>query len=346
MLIVHKMALNLKPIDFLNKNKTMNKYFLTFILVFIAFASYSQRDEAKEAFESTEKIKVATADSAFWDWGGLFGAQFGQTALINWSQGGNSQLAINFSGNAFANYRNGRHALDNLFVGNWGLNRFKGQTPQINTNLLELNSLYGYKMKGAWFASALMNFRSQFTWGFDYPDNQPKVFNSKFGAPAFMKLAVGFDYKPNEMFSMFISPAAGKFTFVREDFRIDETRFGVKEGEIFRGEFGALMRMQLRRELVKNVNFFSVLEVFNNYTDPNKPNRKNFDVDWQTGIDMKVNSWLSASLFTHVIYDQDILIPVDRSGDGQIDGSGPRTQFRQVLSIGLAYRFEKKKKEE
>lgn len=324
----------------------MKRLLFPAFMLLISANLYSQKAEAKEALESTAKIKVAETDSAFWEWGGLLGAQFGQTALINWAQGGNSQLSVNFSGNAFANYRNGRHALDNLFIGNWGLNRFKGQVPQINTNLLELNSLYGYKMKGAWFASALMNFRSQFTWGFDYPDNQPKILNSKFGAPAFIKLAAGFDYKPNEMFSMFLSPAAGKFTFVRDDARIDETRFGLQQGDIFRGEFGALMRMQLRRELVKNVNFFSVFEIFNNYTDPNKPNRKNFDVDWQTGIDMKVNSWLSASLFTHVIYDQDILIPVDRSGDGQIDGSGPRTQFRQVLSIGLAYRFEKKKKEQ
>lgn len=324
----------------------MKKLILFFVLSVSALNLFSQKDEAKKVLSTTEKIKATVVDSAYWDWGGLFGAQFGQTALVNWSQGGNSQISVNFSGNTFANYRNNKHAWDNLFVGNWGLNRFKGQVPQINTNLLEINSIYGYKLKNLWYASALMNFRSQFTWGFDYPDNQPKIFNSKFGAPAFMKLALGFDYKPNEMFSFFVSPAAGKFTFVREDFRIDETRFGVKQGETFRGEFGAMARMQLRRELVKNVNFFTVFEIFNNYTDPNKPNRKNFDIDWQTGIDMKINSFLSATLFTHVIYDQDILIPVDRNGDGIAESSGPRTQFRQAITIGLSYKFDKKKPEQ
>jgi hypothetical protein len=324
----------------------MKKTCLLFVLLVMFSISFSQLEEAKEAFESTTKINENLSDSAFWDWGGLFGAQFGQTALVNWSQGGNSQLSVNFSGNVFANYRNKKHVWDNLFIGNWGFNRFKGQEAQINTNLLELNSLYGYKMKGPWFASALMNFRSQFTWGFDYPDDGPKVFSSKFGAPAFVKLALGFDYKPNEIFSAFLSPAAGKFTFVREDPRIDETRFGLNEGDIFRGEFGALARFQLKKEIFKNVNLFSILELFNNYTDPNKGNRKNLDVDWQTGIDLKVNDWLSASIFTHVIYDQDILIPVDRSGDGETDGSGPRTQLRNVLTVGLSYKFAKQKTEE
>lgn len=324
----------------------MKKINFVILLMALSTWSFAQMDEAKKALESTSKLYEELPDSAVWDWGGMFGAQFGQTALVNWAQGGNSQLAINFSGNVYANYRNKRQVWDNLFIGNWGLNRFQGQEPQINTNLLEINSLYGYKMKGPWFASALMNFRSQFTWGFDYPDDAPKIFTSKFGAPAFLQMALGVDYKPNEVFSAFLSPAAGKFTFVRADERIDETRFGVQEGRIFRGEFGAMARFQLKKEIFKNVNLISILQLFNNYTDPNKDNRKNFDVDWQTGIDLKVNSWLSASIFTHVIYDQDILIPVDRSGDGEIDGKGPRTQLRNVLTVGLSYKFAKKKAEE
>lgn len=324
----------------------MKKINIFIVFIFTATLGFAQLDEAKEVLSSTSKLTTELPDSAYWDWGGLFGAQFGQTALVNWSQGGNSQLAVNFSGNLFANYRNKNQVWDNLFIGNWGINRFKGQEPQINTNLLEINSQYGYKMKGPWFATAMMNFRSQFTWGFDYPDDSPKIFTSKFGAPAFLQTAIGFEYKPNEIFSAFLAPIAGKFTFVREDERIDETRFGLQEGNIFRGEFGALARFQLKKEIFKNVNLISILLIFNNYTDPNKDNRKNFDIDWQTGIDLKVNSWLSASIFTHVIYDQDILIPVDRSGDGEIDGSGPRTQLRNVLTIGLSYKFAKKKAEE
>jgi hypothetical protein len=48
---------------------------------------------------------------------------------------------------------------------------------------------------------------------------------------------------------------------------------------------------------------------------------------------MKVNSWLNANIATHLIYDDDITI-TDKDGN-----SGPRTQFKEVLSVGLSYAF-------
>lgn len=309
----------------------MKKVYLLLLLAVMSGLTISAQDE------------VAPSDTSYWDWGNTFGVQFGQTTLKNWSQGGNSQISVNMSGRSFANFAKGKHLYENQFIGDWGIVRFRGQTPQISANNLEINTQYGYQLKNSWYFSFLANLKSQFTWGFDYPDGAPKVFNSKFGAPAYLKIAPGFTYKPNDIFQFFFAPAAGKMTFVREDGRIDETRFGVDAGQTVRAEFGAYARAQLNKEIFKNVNLFSVLELFNNYTDPNKPNRKNIDVDWQTGIDLKVNSWLAASISAHVIYDNDIEVPVDRDGDGVLEGTGPRTQFRETLTVGLTYSFNKKK---
>ena len=88
------------------------------------------------------------------------------------------------------------------------------------------------------------------------------------------------------------------------------------------------------------------LDIFNNYTDKNKPNRKEFDINWETNINMKVNKFLTASIITHLIYDADILFNIDENEDGvtdlRADGSekiGPRTQFKEVFGIGLSYKF-------
>jgi len=54
---------------------------------------------------------------------------------------------------------------------------------------------------------------------------------------------------------------------------------------------------------------------------------------------MKINKFLTASLSTHLIYDDDINIAVDRNDDGINDGNGPRIQFKEVLSLGLSYQF-------
>ena len=54
----------------------------------------------------------------------------------------------------------------------------------------------------------------------------------------------------------------------------------------------------------------------------------------------KVNSWFSASLNMNLLYDHDIII---RDNDGN---SGPRTQFKSVIGLGVSYTIKNDKKEE
>ena len=57
-------------------------------------------------------------------------------------------------------------------------------------------------------------------------------------------------------------------------------------------------------------------------------------------MDFKINKWFTASLQVNVIYDDDIEIE-DRSGN-----VGPRTQFKQVIGLGIAYRLANFKEKE
>jgi hypothetical protein len=57
-------------------------------------------------------------------------------------------------------------------------------------------------------------------------------------------------------------------------------------------------------------------------------------------MNFKVNEWFSASLQANLIYDDDILI-TDRNGN-----VGPRTQFKQVIGLGVSYRIANFEKEE
>jgi hypothetical protein len=54
---------------------------------------------------------------------------------------------------------------------------------------------------------------------------------------------------------------------------------------------------------------------------------------------MKVNKFISATISTQLLYDHDIDIAVDNNNDGIIDAVGPRTQFKEVLGVGLSYKF-------
>ena len=84
-------------------------------------------------------------------------------------------------------------------------------------------------------------------------------------APGYAMAAIGFDYKPNEDFSLFISPATGKFTFVRNQILANAGAFGVEAaerndlgqivtlGKRFRAEIEGLLRFQYRKDIVENV---------------------------------------------------------------------------------------------
>ena len=93
--------------------------------------------------------------------------------------------------------------------------------------------------------------------------------------------------------------------------------------------------MQFKKEIVKNVELDTKLNLFSNYLE--EPG--NIDVNWDLLLNMKVNEWLSASLICNLIYDHDIDIAVDDNNDGVIEGSGPRTQFKEVLGVGINMKF-------
>lgn len=344
-------------------NRIITLTLISFLLLFSATTVHAQLEEAKTAADIDVSSKLGEIiDTAQWTTGGLTSLQFGQTALVNWASGGNSQIAVGLRAYAFANFVKKRHIWENSFDGNWGIVKFKGERPQINQNLFVINSQYGYKLKKNLFLSGLLNINSPFSNGFDYTTD-PNELIASFAAPMFIKTAVGLDWKPNKHFSLFVSPAAGKFTIVANDDIAQSNRY-IPESEFygnsFRAEFGALARARFQMEIVKNVNLRSVLEVFNNYTDPNKANRRNFDVDWQTGLDLKVNNWLNVGIFTHLIYDNDIswakeddngnpvfLINPETGTPFTDDNGNPKVQnttgvqFLQTLTVGLTYKFGK-----
>jgi hypothetical protein len=88
--------------------------------------------------------------------------------------------------------------------------------------------------------------------------------------------------------------------------------------------------MQYHKTIMTNVGFGTTLELYADYL--NHP--ENMYVNWTTFIVMKVNKFISATFNTQLIYDPAVKIL-------QPDGTyiGPRVQFKQLLGIGLAYKF-------
>ena len=276
------------------------------------------------------KISAQTDTTKYWKVNGTTSIIFSQVSFTYWSEGGDESLSGTFLFKIDANKLKNRLAWDNHMELEYGFLRQGTEKLRKSVDRILYTSKLGYQLRNPkWFATGLIDFRTQFAKGYNYPLVDQYI--SKIMAPAYLNVGVGFDYKPNDNLSIYLSPLNGKFTFVLDDFLSDNGYFGVSPGNNVRSEFGGLVKCKYKREnIVENVNFETMLDLFSNYLD--KP--ANIDVIWDVKIDMKVNKYLSANLFTSLKYDDDIDY-IDKNGENK----GPKVQFKELFGAGISYNF-------
>ncbi len=319
----------------------MKKLILSITLIITSLTSFSQTTEA----ESDLKKQHADTIADGWKTGGIVSVNFTQVSLTNWAAGGDNSISLNGIMSLFANLKKGNSTWDNSLDLGYGLLKQGDDGIRKTDDKIDFTSKYGQKAFNNWYYAGLVNFKSQMTAGYNYPDDSTVI--SNFLAPGYLLGAIGMDFKPNNTFSLFVSPLTAKMTFVNDKTLADAGAYGVDaatyddmgvlltEGKRLRSEYGGYMRALLNTDLMENIKLQSKLELFSNYTeDPD-----HIDVNWEVLIALKVNKFVSATISTQLIYDHDVDIAVDRNDDGIMDGTGPRTQFKEVLGIGLTYKF-------
>ncbi len=297
--------------------------------------------------QDTSAVKPDTVKA--WALGGTGGLNFSQVSLSNWSAGGENSLSLTSLLNLFGNYKKDLMSWDNSADFAYGFLK-PGSSPfKKSDDKMELNSKWGRKTADSshWYYTLLLNFKSQFSRGYN-PEND-SVENSDFLAPGYLLLSTGIDYKPKDYLSIFISPVSGKMTIVNNQRLADAGAFGVTgalfdtagtktaPGKKVRNQFGALVSIKFKKDIMKNTNFSLKADLFSDYLK----HPENIDINLDLLLAMKVNSHLVASVTATLIYDDDILLPIYRDVNGTLTqvGAGPRTQFKEVLSIGLSFKF-------
>lgn len=348
----------------------MKRIFSLLFFFTASFLSLGQVDTVrlKKLEELTKKIAV-TADSLkiisdsltkeittlkskhpdslrVWKKGAALNINAQQVSLTNWVGGG--QNSISLGGNAVltANYKKNKTTWDNSLILQYGIVK-QGTNKKWwkNDDIHQFTSKFGQTAFKNWNYTTLLDFKTQFSPGFNYPNDSVMI--SDILAPGYGILALGLDWKPKPWVTLLIAPVTGKFTVVNNQMLADAGAFGVEKAELdsagkvirhgkkLRTELGGFLKLQLKKEIMKNVNFETNLELFSNYLQ--KP--QNIDVMWTTITTFKINKLLTAVLNTHLIYDDDVDVPVDRNGDDVKEGAGPRVQFKQVFGLGFAYKI-------
>jgi len=280
------------------------------------------------AFAQSDTLQRDTV----WRRGGLISINLSQVSLTNWSAGGENSVSGLGIMNVYANYKRGKKAWDNNLDLAYGLTKQGRDDFQKNDDKIDFTSKYGLQASKYWYYTALLNFRSQFSAGYNYPNDSLVI--SNFLAPAYITLALGMDYKPSDHFSLFVSPASARWVIVNDDLLSSVGAFGVDTGETVEFEFGALLKASLNVNLTSNTTLTSTLDLFSNYLeDP-----QNVDVNWQMLLAVKINEYFSASLSAQLIYDDNTTI-LFYNDDDSFNHAGKGTQFKEVLGIGFAYKI-------
>lgn len=303
--------------------------FLAGLIVYSGMAQDKTVEELRK--EAAREVKKDPNDTTAKTWkkGGLFNLNFGQTSLTNWAAGGD-EFALNANGylNLFAFYKKDRHAWDNSLDLAIGYVKTTSLGTRKADDRIDLLSKYGYQLFDHVYLSGLVNLRTQFTDGFNYPEVDSAVKVSTFFAPAYVLVSVGLDWKPSSAFSLFLSPVTNRFVLVLDDELSAQGAYGVEPGEKSRYEIGAYLSANFNKEVVKNVTYKAKLDLFSNYR--NKP--KNVDIFMTNLLSMNFFKGLSATVGLDLIYDDDVRI----FGP---DSNSPRTQVRQYVGIGYMAKF-------
>lgn len=182
----------------------------------------SQASAAQSAGADLKKVDTGDKD---WKFSGAVGLNAAATGLWNWAPGGNS----NVNGVAYSRmrllYHKNNIAWDSNLDMEYGLSWIDQDYDkfQKSSDKLNFSTKFGWEFKEKWYLTALGSMNTQFAYGRNYNGNaMPDAVTSKFMAPGYFDVSVGIDWKPNDIFSVYLSPIAGRFTVVSVSSKTNE----------------------------------------------------------------------------------------------------------------------------
>ena len=324
---------------------------------------------------ATMLVAQETEKPSPWSCTGVVGLNASATGLVNWAAGGNN----NVNGVAFGKVRL-------LYAGNnlswesnlnleYGLSYIdqKNDAFQKSSDVIDFNTKLGWQFHKSWYLTASAGFKSQFAFGRAYDGTEaadPII--SKFLSPSYTDISVGIDWKPNSIFSLYLSPVAGKITTAYVGSAVEEANPGLRQqmqdkyatwvyskeanadgtyDKIYKNakaELGLSFKGGINYTY-KDLKIITTLGLFtpyawdktemfdaeNKFIGYRDNNRRfgNFDVDWDAAISYQFLKCLNVTLSTSLKYYNGVKI-ADKDGV-----SAERVQFKGILGLGVGYSF-------
>ena len=276
------------------------------------------------------------------------GLNMSEVAFSNWNAGGESSISGIMNAKFRRRYNERTFFWDNELEINYGINAQKGREVRKTDDKLSIVSAFGYRgdSKSFWYYTARYQFLTQISNGYNYPNGDKPV--SKFLAPAYVTFGLGAEYAPAKIkFNLFLSPITLKTTAVFDQNLANDGAFGVekavrasdgtilKKGKRTHNELGFSVSGRWDKKVMDNMLLNTTFNLYGDYLK----NFGNIDVDWETNLNLKVNSYVQARIGVHIKYDDDVKFYSYTTPSGEKRSYGARTQLKQILGVGVSYTF-------
>ncbi|PXY45055.1 DUF3078 domain-containing protein [Flavobacterium hydrophilum] len=303
------------------------------LFVLANFTFVQAQNTEKELIQNTEKAvkKINdTIEGEGWKTKGTVSLLLNQSSFNNWIAGGEDSFSGTLGINYDFNYKKDDITWDNKILASYGLLQTKtADFAKKTDDRLEFNSIVGKRAFGDWYYSYFVNFRTQFTTGYIYGQDENgkeiRTESTKFMSPGYFTTGPGIYWTKDANLKINFEPLTSKFTFVDNTYTsgigyVDGDYFGVDQGKSMRYELGFYASVYYKLAIMTNVTAENTLNLYSNYLeDP-----QNVDMDYSLNIIMKVNKYLSANFSFQAIYD---------------DNAFQGFQTRQVFGLGVNFGF-------
>ncbi|MEX6690291.1 DUF3078 domain-containing protein [Danxiaibacter flavus] len=304
------------------------KRIITLLLLFVVTHALAQDETIKGLQSDANKdFKKDPNDTIVktWKTGSTISFNLAQGSLSNWAAGGdNFSLSLNSYINGYAFYKKEKHSWDNNLDMYYGYVKTTSLGTRKNDDRFDLTSKYGYALSPKVNLSALFDFRSQFSKGYNYPENKPREYTSNFMAPAYIMLSPGIDWHPVPNLSIFVSPLTARWVIVNDDSLSAKGAYGVDTGKKSNFEFGAFASINYKAQITKTISYKGRLDLFSNY----RHNPQNVDLYMTNMFAVKLSKILTATWSLDLIYDDD----VKQFGPNL---NSPGLQLKSLIGVGL-----------
>ena len=294
----------------------MKKIYFLIITAFFSVSLIAQESSGVTKAKVTAAAAALTTTKELKD-----GWQKGGSFNFNLTEGGLNQAWRDVKGGeeqtigikALIDYdfdlKKGKSTWLNNIRARYGMSKIasNGQGFLKNDDYLSYTSIYGTALKNKnWSLATLFSINTQF----DY----------YFLSPGEIKLGPGFLYRPNEHFSMMLSPAILNLTTKLATEQKNFSLFGVDAGKTTSLGLGAYVQFKADYNLGKGINYKGFATFYSNYLNK----LGNIIIDWTNLFTLTVNKYIGATISINTRYN-----------DWEIG----KLQMQHGIGVGLSYQL-------